>query len=472
VILLRCRPDRAAEQVTRYALLAFADAQAGADGHEAPWIASAAGIPALRYAAGMSHQGQPDWRRLLAVYWIVSAVETIGISQIYTFMPNRLADVGVANQEIDRLVGLFGSLIFVTGLPLIPFWGVWADKYSRKAVIVRSALVEAVVFAGVAASQATWQLAASMLLVGLQLGNSGVMMAALRDVTPPRRFGLAMGLFGASSAFGFGLGPVAGGIMIDQLHLGSAFVFAASAVLSLAMAVLLMLGSPDVRPEVVPSGSTFRLAFGAVRGVLADSTVRWLFLIFGIVFVGRQMSGSYLPLLVHQVEGTSLHVAGSVGVVLGGATIVGALLSPAGGWLADRTGFRPVLVVAVAGLCLAVLGLPLAPCVALIAVAYAAAIACQAVTGSMVSSLLATEVPPERRSATLNLVYLPLYIGGIAGPAIGASVVASGLDAVFYVAGAVLAGGIVVAALFARRGSVGDRNREDQAGTSISAGPT
>jgi hypothetical protein len=44
----------------------------------------------------------------------------------------------------------------------------------------------------------------------------------------------------------------------------------------------------------------------------------------------------------------------------------------------------------------------------------------------MVSGLLATEAPAERRSATLNLIYLPLYIGGIAGPAIGAVVVTAG----------------------------------------------
>ena len=37
----------------------------------------------------------------------------------------------------------------------------------------------------------------------------------------------------------------------------------------------------------------------------------------------------------------------------------------------------------------------------------------------MVFSLLATEVPPERRSATLNLVYLPLYVAGIIGPITG-----------------------------------------------------
>jgi MFS family permease len=69
----------------------------------------------------------------------------------------------------------------------------------------------------------------------------------------------------------------------------------------------------------------------------------------------------------------------------------------------------------------------------------------------MVSGLLATEAPAERRSATLNLIYLPLYIGGIAGPAIGASVVTAGLRSVFFVAAAVLVGATIVAAVFAGR---------------------
>ena len=72
-------------------------------------------------------------------------------------------------------------------MPLVPLWGVWADKYSRKAVIIRSALVEAVVFAAVALSREPWQLALSMLLIGFQLGNTGVMLAAIRDVRAARR---------------------------------------------------------------------------------------------------------------------------------------------------------------------------------------------------------------------------------------------------------------------------------------------
>jgi predicted MFS family arabinose efflux permease len=239
--------------------------------------------------------------------------------------------------------------------------------------------------------------------------------------------------------------------MIDQVHMTSGNVFAVSAILSLAVAAMLAVGSREVRPEVVPTGSTLRLAFGAVRGVLSDRTVRWLFVTFGIVFVGSEMAYSYMSLLIHDIEHTSLQVAGSVGLVLGMATVVGALLSPLGGWVADKVGFRRVLVVSVAGLTVAIAALPLTPTVAATAVAYSLAIAFQASIGAMVSGLLAMEVPVERRSATLNLVYLPLYFGGIAGPALGAAVVTSGLRTVFYVAALVLAGGVVVAALFARR---------------------
>ena len=399
----------------------------------------------------MHSRPAPDWRPLLVMYWLASFVEGLGVAQIYAFLPNRLIEVGLAAADVPHLVGILGALFFLTGLPLIPLWGVWADKYSRKAVIVRSALVEAVVFGVIAASTAPWQLVVGMLLVGFQLGNSGVMMAAIRDATPRHRLGLALGIFAASSPLGFGAGPALGTVMIDDLHLTSASVFAFASLLSIGVAVLLAAASAEVRPEVVPTGSTLRLAFGAVRGVMSDQIVRWLFVVYGVVFVGRQMAAQYMALLIHEVEHSSLEVAGSVGLVLGLATIVGASVSPIGGWIADRLGFRPVLVAAVAGVAVAFLLLALGVSVAWLFVAYSLAIGFQAVVGAMVSGLLATETPAERRSATLNLIYLPLYIGGIAGPALGAVVVSAGLRAVFYLAALIVAGGVVVAIGFARR---------------------
>src|SRR5664279_1363106 len=104
----------------------------------------------------MRRQGQPDWRLLLTLYWITSFVEGYGVAQVYAFLPNRLQEVGMSTPDIERFVGLLGALFFLTGLPLIPLWGVWADKYSRKAVIIRSALVEAVVFGIIASSPVSY----------------------------------------------------------------------------------------------------------------------------------------------------------------------------------------------------------------------------------------------------------------------------------------------------------------------------
>src|ERR1700741_1531429 len=86
-------------------------------------------------------RGRPDGGAVVAIFGITWLVEGLGVSQVFAFLPSYLREMGVA--EADRLpfVGLFGSLIFVVGAPFVPLWGVWADKYSRKAVIVRSALV-------------------------------------------------------------------------------------------------------------------------------------------------------------------------------------------------------------------------------------------------------------------------------------------------------------------------------------------
>ena len=221
-------------------------------------------------------------------------IEGAGVSQIFALVPSYLREMGVP--EADRLafVGLFSSLIFVVGMPLVPLWGVWADKYSRKAVIVRSALVEAVVFAGVALSREPWQLALSMLLIGFQLGNTGVMLAGIRDVTPTRRLGTTIAIFGASGPIGFAVGPALAGILIDGLgwSLPAVFWLSAGAVGRDGVAGRARVARGPARCHPA-GGRVIDLAFGAVRGVLADPVVRRIFLIFGVSFLATQMTRPY-----------------------------------------------------------------------------------------------------------------------------------------------------------------------------------
>jgi MFS transporter, DHA1 family, multidrug resistance protein len=397
-----------------------------------------------------------DWRILLVVFWLTSMVESLGVSQVFALTPTYLRQMGVP--EADRLafVGLFSSLVFVVGMPLVPMWGVWADKYSRKAVIVRSALVEVVVFAGFALAQEPWQLAVSMLLIGFQLGNTGVMLAGLREVSPRRRVGTVMGVFGASSAIGMAAGPALAGVIIDGLGQPVSVVFWVSCLLSLGTAALVTFGTREVRPEVIPQGRVLTLAFGAVRGVLADPAVRRIFGIFAISFLATQMSRPYLPVLVEGIVGTGAGLASSIALVMGTAALVGGLIAPFSGVLGDRIGFRPVLIAALAGGGTVLLLMPFAPGVASLAGLAVVLSTATAAVSAMVFGLLATEIPSDRRSATLNLVYLPLYAAGIVGPAVGAIVSSlGGVDAPFIVGGLVfLAGASAIASRVLR-----DRSR-------------
>lgn len=394
-----------------------------------------------------------SWITLLVLYSITALVEGIGVSQIFAFLPLYLRGMGVPAGSIPRQVGLLSSLVFLLGLPIVPLWGVWADKYSRKAVIVRSALVEAAVFAFVALSRTPLQLAGSLLLVGFQLGNTGVMLAALRDVTPVGRLGLAVGVFAASSPLGFAAGPAIGGLMIDRLGTPISTVYWVAAGLSVAVALMLLVGSREVRPAVAATGKVLRLAYGAVRGIFADRLVRRLFAVYGLALLARQMSNPYVPLLVERIHGGGPGLAGAIALVVGVAALAGALISPPAGLLGDRVGFRRVLVWALSGGAAALVAQPLVASVAALAGVAIAFVALSTSAASMIYGLLALEVAPERRSATLNLVLLPLYVAGIAGPALGAAIVSVGLPAVFFAAGALFVSAIPLA-LSRGRGAV------------------
>ncbi len=394
--------------------------------------------------------GRPDWPIILAVFWFVSMIEGFGVSQIFAFMPQYLTRMGVPHDDRLAFVGIFSALIFVVGAPLVPLWGVWADKYSRKAVIIRSALVEAVVFTAVALSREPWQLALSLLLVGFQLGNTGVMLAAIRDVVPSRLIGTTIGVFAASGPVGFALGPLVGGLLVDVVGLSLEAVFLVSAGLSITTAILVSL-TREVRPAVVPVGRVLSLAFGAVRGVITDSTILRIFAIYFVAFLANQMSRPYTPLLVEGLVPAGIGLASAVGFVTGFAALSGAIASPAGGVLGDRVGFRRILIVGLGGGAVALAFSPFAPTVGLLALATLAFQGFNGIVAPMVFALLATEVPDERRSATLNLVYLPLYAAGIIGPAIGAVVASTvGVSGPFLFGAAVLAVSAVSMALASR----------------------
>jgi len=377
------------------------------------------------------------WVALLILFGIASTVEAFTVSHVFRFLPLYLGTVHVEPSEVPAWTGYLNATFFVFGLPLVPFWGVWSERYGRIPIIARSAFVEMVVFGGLWLAQNRWEAAIALLLVGFQLGNTGVMLTALRAVTPQGRVGFAISLFGISPSLGFALGPVVGGWLLDHSLVNLHSLFALDAAMSLTAGVLLLaLAHEGLRPPA-PPGSAARLALEALRLTLTTRITLIVFGVFGLAYLAVQTANPFLPLLVVRLHGSSAGVAGQIGIVFGASALVGAALSPLAGAAGDRLGFKPMLTGACVLAAASLAGLSLAPDEVWLTVAAVGLGAATAVAISMVFAVLATAVPEQRRATTLNLVLLPIYFSSIAGGVIGAVIVRTGLDAVLYVAAAI-----------------------------------
>jgi MFS family permease len=397
--------------------------------------------------ATTSARSASGWITLLVLFGIASTIEAFTVSHIFRFLPLYLGSVHLPPAEVPAWTGYLNAAFFLFGLPLVPFWGVWAERYGRIPIIARSAFVEMVVFAVLWLAQNRWEAAFGVLLVGFQLGNTGVMLTALRAVTPPGRVGFAISLFGVSPSLGFALGPSVGGWLVDHGALNLHTLFALDAVMSLTAGIVLLAFAREGQRPPAPAGSAVRLALGALRLALTGRVTLIVFGVFGLAYFAQQIANPFVPLLVIRLIGGTAGAAGQIGIVFGASALLGAVLSPFAGVAGDRYGFRPVLAAACVLAAASLGALALAPNLVWLTVAAVCLGAATATAISMVFALLATAVPEERRATTLNLVLLPIYFSSVAGAVVGALLVREGLNTVLWTGAAIS----LVAALLTTR---------------------
>lgn len=363
-------------------------------------------------------------------------VESLSWNQLAAYTPYYLRELGIGVSGVPGWTAAMASLSWVIGIPLAPFWGVWADRYSRKAVVVRSALVEAVIFAGWALSPNPEVALTFRALSGFVLGNTGVMLAIQADSTPKMRLGLAVGIVAGGAPAGRAIGPLIGAWLIRLVDVRGMLLFDAAASIAIAIALTVLVQErPRARRQVEPALKALWAAVGEIAG---HGMVWRLFVALGIIQIGFWTLAPFLPLVIQHRGGYPTQAAAitSIGLVLSAMAAAQAVSSPLWGRLVDRFGAAPVLVTTSTIGCIAmVLAARADGLVALagLLVAYGAAAA--AVTATTMA-LLASTVSEQRRGAVLGQVLFPFYLGGLIGPPIGAALYRADPHVAFYVAGA------------------------------------
>src|SRR5216684_3033890 len=177
------------------------------------------------------------WVVIAVLFAATTCVESMSWNQLSAYTPLYLRELHVPAAQVPGWIAAMSSLGWILALPLAPFWGVFADRYSRKLVIVRSAALEAVIFAGWALSTGPWTALLFRCLSGFILGNTGVMLAVQASTTPKQRLALAVGIVAAGSPAGRAVGPILGAFLVHQVDIRGMLLF--DAALSALMAVLL-----------------------------------------------------------------------------------------------------------------------------------------------------------------------------------------------------------------------------------------
>ena len=417
-------------------------------------------------------EGHPAWRRIVAVYIAVQFAEIFGVSMIYSYLPLALEGTGVPISDIASLTGIAIAGLFVIGAPQVPIWLAIAELRSRRLVIVRSGLIALAALVAFAVADQAWQLVAATVALGFWLGNTGVMLATIREVAPASERARVISLFSAAAPMGFAAGPLLAAWLIGGLGLTLAAPIAVAALLNGVLIVANIIAIPDVRPTVQQRGSVLQVAKRGIVEVLTDPIARAGYLVLMLAIAGERMLRPALPLRIAEVSiGPDVAglaeplatpgVAGAVGLLIGLTALVGAVAAPAIALYAfRRVGIARSAGAAFAAGAVAAAALAVAPTLPLLAAAVTVIAAVSALLQAAVFTWLAERVAPARRSAALSLSLFPLYAGNVAGLAAASAAARAGspregdllaLTPIFTASALLLAAGVVSAALLHRR---------------------
>jgi MFS family permease len=370
----------------------------------------------------MKRNWRESWVWLLALFTLATFLETVFWGQVSAFTPLFLPVLGLPAEAVPRWTGLIAALVSVVGLPFLPLWGALADRFARQPIIIRSFVVHLAAGALAMVAGNVWVFALARAIMSLSLGNSGLMMTTLAERAPANRQGLAFAVMNGAGPVGIFLGPLVGGPIVDTW--GFRALMALNVGLMLGVVLALALGYTDCYRGQA-RGSVLSMAWESVRVVGGSAALRALFLALLTLFAGWQLALTYLPVAVGSLyQGDDPGTA--VGAVLGAGGLLAMLVGPVAGSVADRWGFWRVLL---GGAALAV-GLWPLPALAGDLVRFGAAWALvNAVFSSSFAvsfNVLANTAPANIRGRVMAFAYLPINLGGLAGPLLGSLLLGRG----------------------------------------------
>jgi MFS family permease len=356
----------------------------------------------------------------LMVLMATAFMDMVGLLMVVPLLPfyvKKLGGEGVTflgmHLGIGILSGIIASAFTVAQLLSSPMWGRFSDKFGRRPALLIALSAAGIAYLVFGFAESLWLLFLSRIVQGAGGGTVGVIQAYVADTTEPEHRARNLGWLSAATNLGVALGPVVGAFAVvlgekdlmpggAELRMGEA---APGIVAAMLCGITILFAWRYLKESKTHHHheSERRRPREAVRRVLthtSDPSSRLIW-IYAIAIGAFQGTFPILPLFLNAEFQVTEKTIGYFFMYIGSISVFARVLLL--GKLVDRMGearlSRFGLVLLAAGLA----GMPLAPNLAVLAVAVALLPLGTAFTFPCVTALLSRVINPADRGLYMGL---------------------------------------------------------------------
>ncbi len=258
------------------------------------------------------------------------------------FLPYYIQELGVTDPEKIKLyTGIVNAVpAFSMGI-MAPVWGMLADRYGKKLMMLRALFFGAIVLSGLALSTEVWHVILFRIMQGFFTGTITAASAFVASDTPDGRLSYSLGFLSSSTFIGFSAGPAVGGIMAESLGYRISFWLGAAVMLAVFLVVLLIV------KERKSIRSTDRQKTGVQASFMSVLSLTVVIMLIMLLFMrmARIAFAPYISLFVQFTRGTIEGSSRITGLISGFAALMTAVSSILLGRLGDRYDRHRILMI-------------------------------------------------------------------------------------------------------------------------------
>lgn len=284
----------------------------------------------------------PIWKRNLIVCWFGMFVTSVGMSQIAPVLPLYIKQLGVADPDlVAQFSGIAFGVTFIISAIFSPIWGLTADKYGRKPMLLRASLGMAVLIFSMGFAQNVYVLIGLRLLLGAITGYSTACTTLIATQTDKEHSGWALGTLSTSSIAGSLMGPMIGGYIGESFGFQEIFFITGILMLIAFATTVLFVKESFIREEKKAMG------FKEIWSVLPEkSLTATMFATYFMLSLAIYTIEPIITVYIDQLAENSTHIALLAGITFSASGLANIISAPRLGKLSDKIGPHKVILVA------------------------------------------------------------------------------------------------------------------------------